>query len=60
MRSQQHRLGFLGTQLVSHHVGPQPPGCSHLGYLHVQVHTNAPEEGEARGKLVNVNTSSDS
>ena len=60
MRSEQHGLGILGPQLVLHQVGPQSPGCSHLGYLHVQVHTNAPEEGEAGSKLVNVNTGSDS
>ena len=55
--SQHHGVGFLGVKVFLHQMGPEPSGCSQLGDLKVEVHPDAPEERETRGKLINVHTS---
>ena len=52
--AQHAGLGVLGGKLLLEQVGPEAAGRPELGNLHVEVHSDAPEEGEARRKGVNV------
>jgi len=47
MSSQQKRFGILRLKHFLYHVSPQPPPRSQLGYFHIEVHANSPEEGES-------------
>ena len=38
---------------------PEQTRCSHFGNLHIEVHANAPEEGQARCKFVDTESCSD-
>ena len=54
MGPQQARLGVLGAEVLGDEVGPQPSCGPHLGDFHVKVHAHAPEEGQARREVVDV------
>ena len=53
VRSQSERFWILRVELF-HQFGPQHPGCPQLRYLHEIVHADAPEKGDSRGKVVDV------
>lgn len=50
MGPEEQRLGQLGLELLLNERGPQPPACPQLGNLHVEVHTDTPEERQPRGE----------
>lgn len=54
VRPQHIRLHVLWFEVLLNLIGPQSACGSHLCYLHVEIHPNSPEEGQARGKAVNV------
>ena len=47
--AEEERLGVLGLELILDQGGPETPGGPHLGDLHVEVHADAPEEGQPAG-----------
>ena len=55
MGAQCHGLGVLGTETL-HDLGPQQTAGTHLGDFHEMVHTDGPEEAQARGKGIHVDT----
>ena len=50
----QHLGLFVLSAQPFHHLVPQRAGGAHLGDLHEEVHADAPEEAEARGKGVDI------
>ena len=57
--AQRQGLRILGRELVLHELRPENAAGPHLGDLHVVVHADGPEEGQARGKRVHVEAGSD-
>ncbi len=53
MRAQHLRLGVLRPQPF-HDIVPQRARGAHLGDLHEEVHADAPEEGQARRKGIDI------
>ena len=51
--AQAERLRVCGALLL-HEARPEQAGRAHLGDLHEEVHADGPEEGQARGKTVDV------
>ena len=54
--TEEEGLGVLGVELVSDTLGPDLTGGTHLGNLHVEVHADAPEEGETGADSVGVDS----
>ncbi len=52
MRAQRQRLGIFRAEIL-HDLGPEHPCGAHFGDFHEEVHTDGPEKGQARGKIVN-------
>mmetsp|Transcript_40575 Transcript_40575/g.96083 ORF Transcript_40575/g.96083 Transcript_40575/m.96083 type:complete len:549 (-) Transcript_40575:32-1678(-) len=50
--AEQERLLLLGVEVLLHHVRPEPPRRAQLRHLHVEVHADPEEEGEARRERV--------
>ena len=53
MSTQHHRLRILGAEALGD-LGPQHTGSTHLGNFHEVVHTDGPEETQARSKGIDV------
>lgn len=51
--AQAHRLRVLRPELM-HQLGPQHARGTQLGNLHEEVHADAPEEGQTRRELVDI------
>src|SRR5579863_92976 len=56
MSTEGQRLGILWVEAL-HDLGPEHAGGAQLGNLHEVVHANTPEEGDARGKIVDIQAS---
>ena len=52
MCPQHTRLHVLWLEVLLDLIGPQSARSSHLCDLHVEIHSNSPEERQARGKAV--------
>src|SRR4030042_6078763 len=46
--------GILGLEPVLHDVSPHPSGCPELGNLFKEIQMRVKEEGETRGKGINI------
>ena len=54
MCPQHTRLHVLWFEVLLNLIGPQSARSSHLCYLHVEIHSNPPEERQARCKAVDI------
>ena len=52
----QHQRFFVFWLEFGNNARPQQTRSTQLGNLHVEVHRNAPEKAQARGKLVDIKT----
>ena len=52
MCPQHTRLHVLWLEVLLNLIGPQSARSSHLCDLHVEIHSNSPEERQARSKAV--------
>ena len=50
-------LHVLWLEVLLNLTGPQSARSSHLCYLHVEIHSNSPEERQARCKAVDIESS---
>jgi len=55
----RERPRVLSAELVTHHLGKEPPGGADLGYLLEDVHSAVHEDGDARRKLIDLMTARD-
>ena len=56
MRPQQQTFLLFRVEVFFDEIGPKSSGRPHFGDFHVEIHSDAPEEGETRRKVVNVQT----
>lgn len=59
VRPEQEALLLFGRKVFFDEIGPESSGGAHFGDFHVKVHADAPEKGEARSEVVDVETGFD-
>ena len=57
MSSKQARFWIFRLEVLCDEVRPEATRSAHFGNFHIEVHADAPEEGQARRKVVDVETS---
>ena len=57
MGPQHTGLHVLWLEVLLDLIGPQSARSSHFCYLHVEIHSNPPEERQARSKAVDIESS---